>query len=312
MMGQSNSKHVRDSNSLLTSNDDNDGNYGAINDDDTPVVEETRLKINDVKGESWRDLRPVGTTELEIATISRDIVNDIVDGIMGDDIIEEMPCAPFKLGLTNMKIDDMSEVDKIKMYDNLNLAISRSLYTSMKFSTICEICQCKINIKEGLHIIKPEIAHKVYDMYHCEGDVMGCNKCYDDLHKDKRFIKAMNVIYLIKKKSWFNWNLEEPKQKHIRIKRSSGDIENDWIIDEKKCLLIKSGFDMVDIELYCHKDTQDGLPYKVIMYNEVKEYNPWVKIVIEESKPEKYTEHILCYKVIKTIKNLNEEFKSYI
>lgn len=309
-MSQINSEFTRESDSLLNVTNDS---YGTTNNTVNDTGKDNMQMDN--LGKAWNQLKPIGSedtedtenTENDILDVSKKTTTSIIDIV-----VEKEDVVPYKLyHLPTMKIDDMTESDKIKLYENLNLSISFSLYSSMKYAYICEICRCTINDGEGLHIIKPEIAHKVYDMYHCEGDVMGCKKCYADLYSDKRFIKAMNIIYMMHRRPYFNWYLKD-KQEYIKVERSNGDIEDDWKIDENKCLLIKNRSDITDIGLYCHKDTKNGLPYKVVMYEDIKKLNPWVKIMIDEIEPKKYTENILCENVVRDIKNIYEKYKSLI
>ena len=149
-------------------------------------------------------------------------------------------------------------------------------------------------------------------MYHCEGDVAGCHECYKILFEDKIFQQTLNVIYMKYRVVYFSWTLAKREPEFIKIKRTNGDIEDNWKIDEDKCLSIKSREDNMRIVVYCYQDTETKLPYKIIMYRDIIKLNPSIKILIKEPSPNEYEKNILCNNVVENMKNLYEKFKSCI
>lgn len=291
MMGQTNSKLSRESDSLLDTNNDNYGTTETVN--------------GTTNGQSWDQLRPIGSEEETI--ISRDVVNNIVNYI-----VDTNTGPPYDLShLSNMHIDEMDDRDREKLYANIDNAMYNSMFTSMK-RMHCEITQKPISDDKGIYIVQPEVAADTYSSIHCEGDIGLDETIYEQLHKDKRFIKAMNISYMKHKKVYFRWHLAENELEYIKVERTNGDIEDNWKIDESKCLVIENRTKGQDICVYCYQDNDEKLPRKSITLQNIIKLNPYIRVNIMKPDSEILGKHILCDKVIEDGRKIYEEFKSLV
>lgn len=290
-MEQTNSKIYRESDSLLDANNDNYGTTEPVNDT--------------TNGTSWDQLRPIGSEEETI--ISRDVINNIVNYIVDTDT-----GPPYDLSyLPNMNIDEMDDKDREKLYANIDFAMYNSMFTSMKRMQ-CEISQKSVADDKGIYIVQPQVAADTYCSFHCEGDIGLDEIVYNQLYKDKRFLKAMNINYMKHKKVYFRWQLTEHELEYIKVERTNGNIEDNWKIDESKCLVIENRSKGRDICVYCYQDNDDKLPRKSIALKDIIILNPHIKVTIKEPVPEMTEKHILCDKVIEDGRKIYEEFKSYV
>lgn len=263
----------------------------------------------DTEGQSWDQLQPVEPALDDTITINENTTTDMMEKFLDDKSDENKP--PYELShLESMELDSMSDENKTKLYENIYDAMSFSFYRSMKCTTVCEVCIGSIHEDNSIYIIKPDIAKRVHDYNYYEGDIAVCKKCHDSLSNNKYIKKAMNVAYMNHKGINFNWALKPRDVPYVTIKRSNGDIEYDWKIDESKCLMMMYR-DNIDIGLFCYQDTETKLPYKIVEYQEILKLNPDVYITIDNYNSNAFEHDILCNKVIEDKKKLIESFKRY-
>ena len=217
----------------------------------------------------------IGTEAVTAETPILEDNDDIDDIDNGDDVIEDSYYIKQKFE---------NEYSKLKsvIYYNINASMRRVNY--------CQICNKYFNTDgesgSGYYPNHSRVVGEYVCQYHCDGYTVICSEC-----RTPDTLKIIDFLYLEGRGVYMDWecNLDT-----VIVKRSNGDIEEDWKICKESPLKIADRYDSdVNSEkgcliVYCYKldDNDEKQMSKWVKYSDLKELNPTLKFeLVQPSYP---------------------------